>query len=619
MRRNYSRHTRKPAALLLEALESRTLLSAIPTGAIDVLNRTNIMGWAYDADDKAGAVNIQITINGTPTTIAANTARPDLVPVVGSAYHGFSFTMPTTLAPGNATVVIKAVSPTTGASKVLKQMTLNNPAPTGWIDIKSGTRIAGWAYDTDSTSPIQIEIDVDGAAGTPFATNVARPDIAGKARFATAGFDVSGNYAGHVVEVFAIDAPSGVKTLLYTNNHPPTGWVDVSDGYTIKGWAQDPDNPTASINVITKIDGITLGTTTLAGDSRPDLVNALGSANHGFTVTIPGLNPGTHNISVYAVDGQASSAAPVLISSKTITNRPPVGHIDVVNSNIIKGWALDPDLGATPTTVSIYVDDLLFQTVTANQSRPDLTRGYGSPNHGFTVDLSSLPAGSHSITVTAKDNRTSDEDDVVIYDDFINNTQPRGVVDTISENTIYGWAQDPDAPTTAIPVDIYIDGVYNKTTTANVNRPDLTSAIGSANHGFSVTLPEMTFGTHRIDVYASESQGNVSTLIGAKTVTNRPPVGMIDLANSTTLAGWIADADTPTQSLDFKVFINGVEAASGTANVTRNDLTPTLGSANHGFWITLPTLSSGRNQIDLYAVDKNNGLLSYIKSAVIVV
>jgi hypothetical protein len=619
MRQNHSRLTRKRTALLLESLEPRTLLSAIPTGNVDVLNRSKIMGWAYDSDDKAGAVNIQISINGDTTTIAANTARPDLVPVVGSAYHGFSFSMPTDLAPGNATVVIKAVSPTTGMSRTLKSMTLNNPAPVGWIDIKSDTRIAGWAYDSDSTSPIQIRIDIDGVAGAPFATDKNRPDLAGKARFATAGFDIPGSFAGHVVEVWAIDAPSGAKTLLYTNNTPPRGWVDVSDGYVIKGWAVDPDNPTASINVITRIDGITLGSTTLAGDSRPDLINALGSANHGFTVNIPGLTPGTHNISVYAVDGQASSAAPVLISSKNFTNRPPVGHVDLVNSNIIKGWALDPDYGAAATSVSVYVDDLLFQTVSANDFRPDLTRPYGSPSHGFSVDLSSLPSGSHSITVTARDNRTSDENDVVIYDDFINNRQPKGFVDSISENFINGWAQDPDAPTTAIPVDIYVDGVFAKTTTANVNRPDLINAIGSANHGFSVSLPEMTFGTHRIDVYASESQGNVSTLIGARTITNRPPLGMIDLANATTLAGWIADPDTPTQSLDFKVFINGVEAASGSANITRNDLTPSLGSPNHGYWVGLPTLSSGRNQVDLYAVDKNNGLLSFIKSTVIVV
>ena len=122
----------------------------------------------------------------------------------------------------------------------------------------------------------------------------------------------------------------------------------------------------------------------------------------------------------------------------------------------------------------------------------------------------------------------------------------------------------------------------------------------------------MTFGTHKIEVYAAESQGNVSQLIGTRIVTNNRPVGNIDVANSSIVAGWAYDPDNVGQSVDIKVFVNGVLANTATANLSRPDLLgiPALASnsfTNYGFSINL-TLTAGTNQVDIYAVDKNNGL-----------
>ncbi len=613
--------------VLLETLEARTLLSSAPLGSVDLLSRTQVTGWSYNADDGAAALNIDITINGVKTTLAANQSRMDLASCLGSPYHGFSFTMPA-LAPGSTNVLVEAVSVSSGARTTLRSGVLTNPAPTGAIQTATATRITGWAYDPDAAGPVSLRLDLDGVAGTPFAASIARADIATPRGYntTTLGFDLSGAYAGHVVELFALDAPTGAATLLYTNNTKPIGSVDVNNGSIVSGWVVDLDNKAAAINVYVEIDGVTLaGTPTPASNSRPDLAGALGSANHGFSINIPGLRPGSHTISVYASDGQASSQAPVLLGSRVVTNAPPVGAVDAVSGTSVAGWALDPDLGAAAATVHVYVDQQAFASVSAALPRPSLTSTYGSPNHGFSVNLSSLPAGSHAITVTVSDNLISDQDEVVIYDGFINNHPPVGSFDSVTGAMIYGWAYDQDAPGQAISVDVYVDGSFATTFQADQARGDLDAVLPTPHHAFAHALPAVGFGTHRIDVYAAEAQGNVSVLIGSKTVVNNRPLGCLDVASATTIGGWAVDIDRPGESADLRVYINGTLALTQSTNVNRADIAaiPPLsmvpGFSAYGFSITLPTLAAGRNQIDVFMADINNGLLTPLASRVITI
>lgn len=606
---------------LFEHLESRLLLSSSPTGAVDVFSRTQISGWAYNADDKAAALEIDITLNGVKSTLLANQNRLDLAARLGSPYHGFSFTLPQ-LPAGNSTVLIQAVSLSSGAVRTLRSGTLTNPVPAGSVKFTT-TDISGWMYDPDAGGPVTLRLDIDGTAGTPFSANLTRSDISTSHRYNTSllGFDLPGNYAGHVVELYAYDAPTGTPRLMYTNNKKPIGKVEVNDGYTVSGWALDPDNPAAAISIRVDIDGVTLsGTPTTASLSRPDLVAKYGSAGHGFSVTIPGLTPGAHTIAVYAIDGQANSQTPILIGSKVVTDRPPTGKIEVASSSIISGWALDPDLGTAAATVNIYVDQQSFVTIPANLARKDSKNG-----HGFSVDLSSLSSSSHAITVTVTDNRISNNREVVLYDNFINNHPPTGSFDSATGNIITGWAFDADAPNQADAVDLYVDGKYVETFSADQARADVDALLPTPNHAFSKTLPALSFGKHRLDLYAAESQGNASVLIGTKFVTNNRPAGVLESSSAAAIIGWAADYDLPGQSVDLQVYINGVLAISTTTDVSRPDIAAFKALAtvpsftSYGFSISLPTLSSGRNQIDVFAVDANNGLLTPLGSAVILV
>ncbi len=98
----------------------------------------------------------------------------------------------------------------------------------------------------------------------------------------------------------------------------------------------------------------------------------------------------------------------------------------------------------------------------------------------------------------------------------------RGSLDSVTCDSISGWAQDPSAPGTPIPVDIYVDGPAGQGTslgrfTAGNARPDLCGAIGSCNHAFDVQPPATLYDGHAHGVYAygiSVTQGAPNALLG---------------------------------------------------------------------------------------------------------
>ncbi|MCL2639634.1 MAG: hypothetical protein FWD53_02200 [Phycisphaerales bacterium] len=574
---------------------STTIKVGPPTGQVSTFNTSTISGWAFNPSSSSAPMDVVITINGVATTVKADQYVAGLEKKCGTAYHGFTFSMPA-LPPGTSIVTVDLVDPSTGQTVRLRSGKLTNALPKGSVSL-SANRIVGSATDAGMTGSLMVRIDVDGVTGTPFVANDPCKVSGGM----NVGFIVEGNFAGKVVEVYAYDSQSNIPVLIWTNNRLPKGAVTSGNGFNVSGWAVDPDDPSKPIQVQVFIDGVLL-TTTTANLPRPDVQSKAGALNVGFSVDIPGLYPGTHTITVYAIDGQAGAAKPVLIGTYKVTNAPPTGKVEVLNTSVISGYAYDPDMSG-PTTVKVYVNGMFFKEVMANGSNATM------PGHGFSVDLSELPEGSYWIMVTAMDDRDTDQPEVVFFDDFLNNQEPVGVLESVTGTTITGWAYDPDAPTAPAEIDIFVDGKYYTTVLADVNRPDLAAMLGAAGtaHGFEVPLPPLTFGTHTIAVYAAESQGHVAVLIGEMKVTNNRPIGAIVSISATNIVGWAYDPDVSTESLSVVVYVNGQEAATGWAGPTGGDLLTSLGVTQY-----MQSLKSGVNRVDVYAVDPNNGLISLI-------
>ncbi|MCA9593363.1 MAG: hypothetical protein KC776_08625 [Myxococcales bacterium] len=133
------------------------------------------------------------------------------------------------------------------------------------------------------------------------------------------------------------------------------------------------------------------------------------------------------------------------------------------------------------------------------------------------------------------------------------NTAPKGYLDAADCDGLRGWAQDPDAPDTAIDVHLYFDGPAGSgakagVVTANVSRQDLCTAIGSCEHGFDVPPPLSLFDgkAHEVHAYGIDTQGGTNPELSNSpksfTCTATLPQGIRrHVVNPDSLAAWKFD------------------------------------------------------------------------------
>jgi hypothetical protein len=96
-----------------------------------------------------------------------------------------------------------------------------------------------------------------------------------------------------------------ISLAAYSHLNPPMrGAIDVADATRVAGWAYDPREPQARLDVQLFLNGQFVATRR-ADEQREDLVpaGAAADARHGFTFAVPELRlaPGRHRVQVYAV------------------------------------------------------------------------------------------------------------------------------------------------------------------------------------------------------------------------------------------------------------------------------------------------------------------------------
>jgi SpoIID/LytB domain protein len=195
-----------------------------PFGSIDLAAGTvdgvRVAGWAIDPD-VTDPIDVHVYVDGNGYPLAADDERPDVAgafPAYGSA-HGFNGLVPAT--PGSHRVCLYAINVRAGGNTLLGCRTVTVPGdPVGSIDVvasgANGVRVAGWAFDPNSTAPIDVHVYV-GTTATVLHADRPRPDLAGP--FPTAGtqhgFDATITArAGQQVCVYGINTGPGSNVLL---------------------------------------------------------------------------------------------------------------------------------------------------------------------------------------------------------------------------------------------------------------------------------------------------------------------------------------------------------------------------------------------------------------------
>lgn len=369
---------------------------AVPSGSTGV----TVQGWAADPDNLTQPLTVRASLDGAAAgSVVTAVSRPDVVKAVGTGpTPGFALTVPA--APGAHTMCVTAVNLGAGVDKALGCRVVTVPPPVS--STPTGTEIAahspigllekatangntvtltGWAADPDNLAqPLKILAGHDGSAATVTSAKVvSRPDIALSQHVGdNQGFSITITLStgNHLVCAAATNIGVGVNRQLgaclklyvgYTPAqiaaHSPSGALEraltqSATSLGVRGWASDPDNRAASIQVVAYLDGKAALTAT-ANLARPDLVTSQQvGPNAGYSLSIPAA-AGSHNVCLWAVNigiGNNKFLGCAALSNPAVTMLPgPAPATPPVNTKIVtlaKTFIGKPYVwgGASPTT-----------------------------------------------------------------------------------------------------------------------------------------------------------------------------------------------------------------------------------------------------------------------------
>jgi cell wall-associated NlpC family hydrolase len=231
------------------------------------------------------------------------------------------------------------------------------------------------------------------------------------------GVDVIGYYRIDMPGVtFKSDSSTGGGSGT-TKSSSPRGVFEEASGLAggkarVKGWAIDDDDPGKAVDIHVYIDSGPGGNGRNLG---PAQVQRGDVGAHGFDATISDLSPGTHTLSVYAINAAGSGGNTHLGSRQVTVPSPlPYGTVDIATGRYggearIGGWAIDPAGAGYQAAIHVYVDGPANSGApgrdfgAATISRADVgaaNPGMGN-NHGFDRVIGGLSAGRHTLYVYA--------------------------------------------------------------------------------------------------------------------------------------------------------------------------------------------------------------------------
>jgi cellulase/cellobiase CelA1 len=192
-----------------------------------------------------------------------------------------------------------------------------------------------------------------------------------------------------------------------------------------------------------------------------------------------------------------------------------------------------------------------------------------------------------------------------------------GTVDTVVGGLVgvrvTGWTADAAAPTTSLPVQVWVDGSPAGTGTADRPRQDIADAYGTgADHGYDLAVAAPA-GRHEVCVGTTSVAGATSRL-GCETtdVAGHDPVVVLDGAavsvGGIRVRGRAADADDPTATLSTTLLVDGAVVRTTAAGRSPRDVDalPGFGAA-HGFAAVVPA-GAGTHTVCARAVSVGPGV-----------
>lgn len=326
-----------------------------------------------------------------------------------------------------------------------------------------------------------------------------------------------------------------VKTV---GNYPRGKLEEATPEKGISGYAWDPDSADKPVKLVVRIDGETVSELTANGKNEELKKRKIAPTETcAFSLPWPkSLNDGLeHTVQVFAVDNEAGTehevdGSPRVVDSRSgLANAAPFGGFDICNKVVLAGWAWDPDVATGSIDVEIWIDNELFAQVPANSKRDTLRNSKVTPDpyHGFvtTTPTALLDGATHTVRVYALNYPSGVKVEVEGSPKqyrLEENTPPMGGFWAADDNTLRGWAADPDLNTEACDIEIYIDGKLWEKRKAD-RREDWLIGSGfapNAEHGFAIKPPDFVKDgeTHDVQILAINYPEGPPKDLGTRTI-----------------------------------------------------------------------------------------------------
>ncbi|SMC20960.1 Beta-N-acetylglucosaminidase [Clostridium acidisoli DSM 12555] len=561
----------------------------------------------------------------------------------------------------------------------------NNALPARlWIDTPQNNskqssnqlNVSGWALSENGVKSVQVALDGGNVQNATLGG--ARPDVAnfyqGYTGGANSGYsanlDISTlSYGTHTVTVTSTGNDGSTRTLdvaiykanLNSNNLPARLWIDSpqsnskqsSNQLNVSGWALS-QNGVKSVQVA--VDGKGAQNATLGG-ARPDVANFYqgytGGANSGYStnIDISSLSYGIHTVTVTSIGNDGSTrtldtsiykinAATSSLPASTFIDTPTSkSNVFSVNNKVsVSGWSID---GSGMQKVQVYVDNSYKGDANIGISRPDVAKVYPSyyqastSGFNYDLDISSIPDGTHTITVrgTGNDGANSSES-VSVTKVSSNSMVPRIFIDTPSyaqvsggNVTVSGWSLNLYG---VQKVQVYVDNNYKGDANIGISRPDVnnfyTGYTGASTSGYTynLSLNGLSAGAHTVTVKSIGNDGSVTPLnsqvyVLPSGVSNMSSRVWIDTPSNGTfyktspgqviLSGWsLSPFGVQRVEVFYDTYYIG-DASIGLARPDVNSFYPGyVGGANSGysFNLNLSNISDGVHTITVKNLGTNN-------------
>jgi hypothetical protein len=495
-------------------------------------------------------------------------------------------------------------------------------------------------------------------ASTPAGVNTTVAAVNGIAAFSGLIFPAAGSYTLAASSTGLTGATSGaivIAGLPAVSIDAPAAGSALVGSVTLSGWALDSATAigTAIKSVQISVDGAVIDNATY-GISRPDVCTTYpgrpGCPNVGFSYQLNSvaLTNGTHTITVSATNSDAtphtgSASVTVTVANPEFQARPPLVVIDPVSTAVppamqtITGYAVGRAKGSI-TKVQVSIDNNPAVNATYGLPRPDgcsaTPAPSGCPNIGFSysLDPSTLSAGSHKITVTATDQWTNSSSSTTTFGSgdpastftvAIESPHPSAAVSGLV--TVSGWAVN-FTHYAVQSVQVKLDGTVMGAATYGQSRPDVCAIYSAAancpNVGFTYQLNTAALGggTHTLTVTAADASGKTASASETITTPTEAPAVYVEspspgafVSGKLNVTGWAMDAGTPdaTAISTVQIQVDGTPVGTATYGLKRTDICangdPRPGCPNVGFTYALDTtaLTPGPHFITAIATDSD--------------